>query len=296
VLALWSNRWLNGVQLGLPVQLALGLSIDWRVLLFSAAVCMGTALAFGLVPALRATRGDLSSVLKEESRATGGPGKRLARGTLVVAQVALSLLLLICAGLSLRSTYNAHRIDPGFDSSGVVVASLHPQLQGYSSAEAEDFFRRLLEQVRGLPGVESAGVASHLLLSFEVHTENVTSDDGQPLPPEEWPEIDAMGVGPGYFEMMRIPLLQGRGFTEQDGPETTKVAVVNESRPADEADAQIGHLQLQAAVPDLVEREAADPGEEIDAARREADLIHEPRRREIGRSDAVSLDGGAEGA
>jgi predicted permease len=188
VLALWSNRWLNGIELGLPVQLALGLSIDWRVLLFSAAVCLATALGFGLVPALRATRGDLSEVLKEESRATGSPGKRLARGGLVVAQVSLSLLLLICAGLSLRSTYNAHRIDPGFDSSGVVVASLYPQLQGYTPAEAADFFRRLLDQVRELPGVESAGVVSHLLLSFEVHTEKVTPNEGEPLAPEEWPD------------------------------------------------------------------------------------------------------------
>jgi predicted permease len=230
LLAEWSNGVLNGLRLPLPIQLALNLSLDARVLGFTALLATVTAVLFGLAPALQTTRTDLVVVLKEEgSRAGGAHSKRRLQNALVVAQVAISLVLLIGAGLSLRSLQNAHRIDPGFEAHGVVVGSFQPALRGYSQPQIENFYRTLGDRVRALPGVEAVAMTSHVPLSFEIRTETA-APEGQDVGPErDWPEVDASRVSPGYFAAMRIAILRGRDFTEQDNPAAPCAVIPNET-------------------------------------------------------------------
>ncbi|HEY7680418.1 MAG TPA: FtsX-like permease family protein, partial [Terriglobia bacterium] len=191
------------------------------------------ALFFGLAPALATTRTDLAPALKEESGATaGGYGKRRLRNALVVAQVALSLILLICAALSLRSLQNARRIDPGFEPRGLVTAQTDPALLGYTPVQGAEFYREFRARVQSLPGVESAAYASHLPLSFSVRIDSVAGDNGRAAPEREWPSADSASVGPGYFAAMRIPIARGREFAESDTKDRPQVVVVNETLAA----------------------------------------------------------------
>ena len=149
----------------------------------------------------------------------------------MAAQVALSLVLLVDMSLAVLSLRNARRVDPGFDPHGVVVASFAPGLQGYSPAEAASFSRRLTERVRELPGIESAALASHLPLSIEITFDRVAPVDtiATAASPDRWPSVDSARVGPGYFETLRIPLVRGRTFTDDDRAGSPLVAVVNQS-------------------------------------------------------------------
>ncbi len=215
-------------RLPIPIPVALDVTLDLRVLTFALVASTSTAVLFGLMPAYHATRDNLAGALNDSGRtgATSQRGRRL-RGALVVSQVALSLLLLVCSGLSLRSMMNAQHIDPGFDPDGIVVAQLSPQLQGYSKQESNDLYRILVEELRALPGVRSASAASHLPLTFEIRVESAVPD-GDARSKDEWDDIDAGVVAPGYFETMRVPLLRGRVFTEADTVSSTQVAVINQ--------------------------------------------------------------------
>lgn len=229
-LALASNAALGALELPLPVQLALDLAIDARVVAFTFGTAALTALIFGLAPIREATRADLAAALHEDARgAIGTAGRRRLRNALVVAQVALSLALLICAGLSVRSMQNAHSIDPGFDPAGVATARFSPQLQGYDRPRTEDFYRRLAERLEGLPGVRSVGYATMVPLTFEIRIETAAPEGQDVGEDDEWPVVDASEVAPGYFETLGIPILRGRGFSEHDGTGSPAVAVVNET-------------------------------------------------------------------
>lgn len=226
-LAWLSNQALAALRLPLPVDLALGLALDGRVVLFTLAASTLTALAFGLAPALTAARGDLAGMLRGGASA-GSRSQRRLGGLLVVAQVALSLVLLVDAGLAARSLANAHRVDPGFDPSGVVVATFAPRLQGYSRVETEDFFARLTEKVGSLPGIESVALASHLPLTVEIRFDRFAAVPDEPSA-GAWPAVDSALASPGYFETLRIPVLRGRGFEDGDREGAPLVMVVNQS-------------------------------------------------------------------
>ena len=226
----WTNRWLNAFQLPVPVRFALGLSLDTRVMMFTLVVSVLTAVLFGLAPGLRSSRTDLAVTLKDESaNASSTREKRRLHQGLVVGQVALSLVLLICAGLSVRSLENASRINPGFDEKGVATARFDAGLRGDSPQAGAQFYEQLKARVRTLPGVESVAYADMVPLSFEVRTISATARGNDTVPEKQWPEVDSATVGPGYFETMRIALLRGRGFADTDTPESERVAVVNES-------------------------------------------------------------------
>ncbi|HUK52213.1 MAG TPA: ABC transporter permease [Candidatus Binatia bacterium] len=226
----WTNRVLNQFQLPGPVKFALGLSLDLRVLAFTFVVSVATVVFFGLAPVLRTWREDLAGTLKDESAgASSTREKRTLHQALVVGQVALSLVLLICAGLSLRSMQNAGRIYPGFDARGVADASLDVGLRGYTQAAGEAFYRQLRERAGTLPGVEAVAFANAVPLSFEVRTTSAAAEGRDAAPEKEWPEVDTASVGPGYFETMRIPLLRGRGFSDSDTAQAPKIAVVNQA-------------------------------------------------------------------
>jgi predicted permease len=234
MLALWSNAALIAVlgtlQLPFPVTLTLALGPDLWVLAYTLGLAAITTLAFGLAPALEASRPDLAATLKDESgTASGGTRKRRLQGMLVVGQVALSLVLLIAAGLSLRSLFNAKSIDPGFRPEGVAKAVFAPESRRYEPERSREFFRQLLERVRALPEVESAAVASHLPLTFEVRSTTGVPDGRQSLPIEEWTELDNANVGPGYFETIGIRVVSGRAFEERDATRGRQLGVVNEA-------------------------------------------------------------------
>jgi len=230
VLAHLSTRLFGLVQprLPIPIPIALDVALDLRVLAFALVASTLTAVLFGLMPAYHATRTNLTTALQDSGRAgsTSRRGRRL-RGGLVVSQVAFSLLLLVCSGLSLRSMLNAHNIDPGFDPDGIVVAQLSPHLQGYSPAATRTLYDQLVEELRALPGVRTATAASHLPLTFEIRVES-SVPEGDSRPQDEWDDVDASIVSPGYFDTMEIPLLRGRVFTDGDTESSPRVAVINQ--------------------------------------------------------------------
>ncbi|MBI3449582.1 MAG: ABC transporter permease [Acidobacteria bacterium] len=233
LLGAWSHSALlaamRSLELPFPITLTLGAPLDGRVLAYTLGLALVTTLAFGLAPALESSRPGLVEGLKGESGGGGARPRRRLQSALVVAQVAFSLVLLIGAGLSLRSLLNAHRIDPGFRTRGVVSAGFSPTLRGYSSERSRAYYDQLLARVRALPGVTSAAVTSHLPLSFQVRTTDARPE-GAPAPADgEENEVDVATAGPGYFETMEIRVVRGRSFMESDVTAATRTAIVNES-------------------------------------------------------------------
>jgi predicted permease len=214
---------------GLPRENEVGL--DGQVLLFTLALSLLTGLVFGLVPALSATSGRLYSALKEGGRAVaGGARGKLIRNILVLGEVAIALVLLVGAGLLLRSFARLRAVDPGFRPAGVLSAQLVLPEQKYGEPERQvAFTRELLERLRAIPGVKSADTTFPLplggngfVLSFAV--------EGRPEPrPGEVPNANVRLVTPDFFQTMGTRLLQGRVFTPQDGPEAVPVVIVNQT-------------------------------------------------------------------
>ena len=155
VLAAGAARAISNFQLPLPFPVVFDFNVDWRVALFTLGFAIITALAFGLVPALRASRPDLVDALKDGQSVLGGMGRSRLRNTLVVVQVALSLVLLATAGLFLRSLGNASSIDIGFKSDNVLIMTMDPKLQSYSHDKTVQFLSQIRERVSALPGVRS---------------------------------------------------------------------------------------------------------------------------------------------
>ncbi|HEY7182713.1 MAG TPA: ABC transporter permease, partial [Blastocatellia bacterium] len=230
LLAAWGAELLMAIKPPLPFPVELDLQGDWRVFGFMFGLSLLTGIVFGLTPALAASRPDVIASLKDETGAAtaGGRTWRL-RGALVVTQVALSLLLLICAGLFLRSLRNASSIDPGFDADNLLALSMDLRLQGYDETRGRNFTDQLLERVRALPGVVSASLTDQLPLVLEGPNRRGMTVEGYTAQPGERREIDSSFVAPGYFETLRIPLLQGRAFQQQDNANAPGVALINEA-------------------------------------------------------------------
>ncbi len=229
VCTLWTARSLSAFLPPTTLPLSTNGRLNGTVLLATLLVSILTALASGIVPAIRASALSPMTVLKDEALNTsGGLRKSRLAADLVVAQVALSLLLLACAGLFVRSLNNARKADPGFDPNGVLLATFDLDPMGYSDAAGTEFERQLLDRVRQLPGVQSATLADFSPLSFTIHSEGVTPE-GYVEHLHESMEADRGIVGPGYLQTMRTPLLAGRDFTDRDKAETEPVAIVNQA-------------------------------------------------------------------
>jgi predicted permease len=223
-------RSLSALPLVSELNLTLGLRIDYRVLVYTLLVVVVTTALFGMAPALEASSTSPSDVLKEEGGVSGGTNKRRLLNSLVVAQVAFSLILLVCAGLSVRSVLNAYRVHPGFDPHGVVTAQFVPSVIGYKPVQGSAFYDKLIQQVKTLPGVTDAGFTNLLPLTFSINiTGVIQADKAASMPEKQWPQIDTSAVGPGYFRTLRIPVLRGRAFTDQDTATQTRVAIVNQA-------------------------------------------------------------------
>ncbi len=226
-LSLWATSALSAFRIPAPVPLDLSIRVDWRVLLYTFALSVGTGLLFGLIPAWIASRPILTSALKGED-ALARPGRRFTlRNMLVVSQIAMSLVLLCATGLFLRSLERAAGIDIGFRSSGILMASVDPRVHGYSPERTTQFLAELRERVAAIPGVLSVAETDSVPLSGGNRREGFHAE-GWPNPAGDYPTAELYMATPGYFETMGIPRIAGRDFGNEpaDGP---KVAVVNQA-------------------------------------------------------------------
>ncbi len=230
LVAMWCAAFLNVIKLPLPIDFALGVQLDWRVLAFTFAVSVATGIVFGLIPALHASKLDLNSALKDESGAVkGSRGRALLRSALVVGQVTVSLVLLIFAGLAVRSLRNATSMDPGFNPRNVVVATIAPRLSSYGETKGRAFFRELLARLNALPGVESASMTANLPLTLSVALSFFTLEGEEQLPENQRRLVDMTMVSPEYFRTVGIPFIAGRDFSERDQDAASQLVVINET-------------------------------------------------------------------
>jgi predicted permease len=230
LLSVWARdafSWL-GPNTYLPI--VLDFPLNGRVLLFALALSTGTALVFGLAPALQAVRSNLESTLRDGGRSSlaGGRQGRL-RSALVMAEVAVALLLLIGAGLCLRGLGRAKAVDAGFDYRNALVAGLRIGMHGYDETSGKAFYRTMQEHLRSLPGVTEAALASWFPLGFEGGPSRTVAIDGYQPAPSESMSVRVSIVSERYFEAMRIPFIDGRDFQPSDGPEAARVVIVNET-------------------------------------------------------------------
>jgi predicted permease len=210
------------------VALTLSSGLDHRVVVFALGLSVATALLVGLVPALQSTRPNLVSALKEEGSSLVSMGPLRFRRGLVIAQVALSALLLIGAGLFARSLSNLRAVDPGFRSQGLLTFSLDPRRGGYSTEQTRAVLASARERLRALPGVRAVSMAENPLMTESIWQSTVRVEGYTPSEEENMnPRVN--GVGPGFFTTMEMPLLAGREIDERDGAGAPKVAVVNET-------------------------------------------------------------------
>ncbi len=227
-LAYWADRALVAItpqRIG-GGALRINVTPDWRVLLFTLCVAILVTVLSGIAPAIQSTRSDMGPALKGEM-GVRAPGRFSFTNALVVAQVALSLVLLIGSGLFLRSLHNLKSIDPGFDPEQLVVLTIEPS---YSQAANQNFFDSLVERARTLPGVVGASPGLISPLSGEFSFAGIDVPGYLPQPNEP-PMILTNWVGPDYFKLLGTPLVMGRSFTEQDGL-VNRVAIVNEKTAA----------------------------------------------------------------
>ena len=205
------------------------LPVDWRIFGFTATIALVAGLLAGLAPALRSTRIELARALGSGGRDSGGgvPGRRLTNG-LVVIQVAVSMLLLVCAGLFVQSSRNAGAIDFGFRTDDLLVISVDPLAQGYDPEQAHALYREIADEVGALPGVRSASWAHRAPVRLGRVWNRVFTLDGGTAPEPDAARIAVNTVDPAFFDTLGIPVLRGRGFREEDGPDDRRVAVVSE--------------------------------------------------------------------
>ena len=225
VIASWAIDIANGIRIPMDIDMQPGLRLSLPVLGFTFAVSLAVGIIFGLAPALQATRPALVPALKGEAPA-GGSRSRLS-APLVIAQMALSLMLLTCAGLFLRNIRQATTIDKGFNAERVLLGTLDPSLQGYTRSRTEQFYARLLERVRTLPGVQGAALVDNLPLGLSNSDAGVKVDGYTPSPDENM-SIAYSVVSPRYFETLQVPMRRGRTFTARDDSAAAPVIIVNE--------------------------------------------------------------------
>jgi predicted permease len=213
------------------IRLALDLQPDWRVFVYALAFSALTGVLFGLAPALQSSRPDVSSALKDDSGASSTPGYHRSRSrmALVVFQVAFSLVLLIGAGLVLRSLEKVRPTRLGFPSDNILVAPLGLEPTQYDRVRSQEFYRQLDERVRALPGVQAVSFFEGMPGGFLSGSRRGTEIEGYQPGPGETLEIDASFVGPRYFTNMKVPIVAGRDFDERDREGAPCVAIVNEA-------------------------------------------------------------------
>jgi predicted permease len=218
-IAWWGVRGLLTFFPKRSIPLEFDLTPDWRLLLFSFGICVVVGLISGIAPAIQTTRPNLTSALKNESAAARRIRFDLRRA-LVVLQVAISLLLLIGAGLFVRSLSNLKSLDPGFNRESVLIVSTNPLALGYKRQRVRDYCDRVVDRLRSVPNVRVASLANITPLGGSRWNSGI-SVEGYTRPADEKPWVNFNSVSPGFFATMGIPLLRGRDFRAEDNPPTS---------------------------------------------------------------------------
>lgn len=227
LVAWWAMRGLTALAAsGMPR--AGEIRIDGPVLLFALGAALGTSVIFGLLPALQLSRHDLHDALKEGGRHPSTVVGRGARELLIVGEVALSIVLLVGAGLLVRSVWQLQQVDPGFSAAQVLAMEVAPPLTRYPEGDQMPFYQRLETRVRALPGVTGVGAINILPLSSNYDSRGIQIED-RPVPAGQGPGPQARSVTTGYFQAMGIPLTRGRAFDARDGGAAPLVVIVSES-------------------------------------------------------------------
>jgi predicted permease len=220
LIANWSGQLLPGAA-------GQATSIDWRVLSFVLAVTVVTGIVFGIAPALRATSLNVSAALKETSRSIAGSRSVLTRALLIV-QVAVSLVLLIAAGLFLRTLSNLRHVDVGFNTQNLVIFRVNPALNRFDDRKTHTVIDDITTRLKGVAGVRAVGVSSVPLLAGNVSSTGIFRP-GRTYAPRQNDGIYVLQVSLDYFKTMEMPLVAGRGFTERDSQTAPKVVIINET-------------------------------------------------------------------
>jgi predicted permease len=224
------SRWAGWVLLAWLSEgnspLTISLHVDMRILVFTVLVSLGTGIIFGLAPALQSTRSDLGATLKRGAKKIRRAGRYVSGRILVAGQVALCLLLLVSAGLFLRTLANLKNLDVGFRRDHLLQFSIRPGLNGYRDARLGGFYQELQRRIQLISGVRSVGLSGHGIVGAGVSI----SQAAIPGYTEGKPRVSVYRnfVGPGFFSTMGIPLVLGRVIDARDGPDSLKAAVVNE--------------------------------------------------------------------
>jgi macrolide transport system ATP-binding/permease protein len=230
LLTYWATRFLSSIPLGTDLPIQLKFVPDVRVYLFALGAALVTGLIVGVFPAFRVARRDVSSVLHDGARgSSGGRRRQIVRGSLVAAQVAGSLVLLIVAGLFVRSLSKAQTIYLGLNPANVLDFSLDVQQVGYQEARGRAFYRELDSRLRALPGVVSVAQAFSVPLGVMSADDPVIVEGHAIGPGQQPPTVQYNMISPAYFETLRIPVHQGRVFTEADNEKAPSVAIVNQA-------------------------------------------------------------------
>ncbi|HYV03708.1 MAG TPA: FtsX-like permease family protein, partial [Blastocatellia bacterium] len=209
-------------------ELVLDLKIDVRVLGFTMAVSLATGLLFGLAPAVRATRVDLTPALKDNSRSVTGGSRSLLTKSLIITQVAMSLVLLIGAGLFVRTLRNLQNVDIGFNRENLLLFNIDPGLNRYERPQMGQLYQRLTDRLEALPGVRSATLSLIPLLSGRGQTRSI-SVQGRASASDDEDNAKVNSVGERFFETMEIPILVGRTFDSRDDAPAPRVAIINQT-------------------------------------------------------------------
>jgi predicted permease len=231
VLARWAALALMSIHIPTDLPLHIfDLRMDWRIFTFSFVAAVLTGVVAGILPAVQGSRTDLADVLKAGGRSGGAStGHHRFRNALVVSQVAVSLVLLACAGFFIRSFQNSAQVDMGFRVDHTLMVSIDLGLQGYKEDRGQQFYKQVSERVRALPGVRNAAVAAYVPMGYENSLVNVYPD-GQAIDEKSATETAFEDrVDPVYFRTAGVPVIEGREFTEADAVNAPKVAIVNET-------------------------------------------------------------------
>jgi predicted permease len=230
VLASWAAGFLSSLPLGTDLPISFDFQPDARVYFFALAAVLFTGLIVGMLPALKVARSDINSVLREGGRGSSdGPRRNIVRSTLVVAQLAGSMLLLIVAGLFIRSLGKAQQLYLGFNPDHILDLSIDVQQAGLNETRGREFYRQIDQRIGALPGVVSVAQAFSVPMGV-ISADDPVTVEGHPVESgKQLPTVMYNPVTPRYFETLRIPLLAGRGFTEADTEKAPAVAIINQA-------------------------------------------------------------------
>ena len=231
LLATWAAKSGTTFFSELEIPLGFDLGLDYRVMLFTFVVVLLTGIFFGLLPAVHTTRPELVSAIKDQGGFPGrGAERHTVRNTLMVAQIALSVIALVASGLFIRSLRNKLNTDPGFNPENLVIARFDLSLNNYDTARGKAFYNELMRRVRSLPGIQSVSLTSYAPISGWGGGNSRRVEISGYVPREnESLDLVTDDIGPDYLHAMQIPLAQGRDFSLQDNENSTPVAIINET-------------------------------------------------------------------